>query len=112
MSVNPVTNISIPQNADFSKTFTSKESDGSATNLAGYSAAAKMRKHYGASDSTSFTVGITSSTGEVEISLTASQTASLNEGRHYYDVRLSSASNAVSRLIEGMAFVRAGITTT
>ncbi len=111
MSVNPVTNISIPQGADFSKTFISKESDGSATNLSGYSAAAKIKKHYGASDSTSFTVAITSSTGEVAISLTDTQTTSLDSGRYYYDVVLTSGSANKSRLVEGMAFVRAGITT-
>ena len=45
MAVNPVINISIPQGSDFSETFVSTESDGSASNLAGYSAAAKMKKH-------------------------------------------------------------------
>lgn len=111
MAVNPVTNISIPQGADFSKTFTSKESDGSASNLAGYSAAAKIKKHYDASTSTSFSISITASTGEVAISLTDTQTTDLDPGRYYYDVVLTSGSGSKSRLVEGMAFVRAGITT-
>ena len=45
MAVNPVINISIPQGVDFSETFVSTESDGSLTNLAGYSAAATLKKH-------------------------------------------------------------------
>ena len=45
MAVNPVINITIPQGSDFSETFVSTESNGSASNLAGYSGAAKMKKH-------------------------------------------------------------------
>jgi len=44
--------------------------------------------------------------------MTSGVTVGLKEGRHYYDVRLQSGSGAVSRLVEGMAFVTAGITTT
>lgn len=111
MAVNPVVNITIPQGSDFSETFVSTESDGSRTNLAGYSGTAKIKKHYGATSSTSFTVSITTAIGEVTISLPAATTVSLEPGRYYYDVRLQSASGKVSRLVEGMAFVRAGITT-
>ena len=111
MASTPVVNIVIPQGADFSELFTSTESDGSATNLTGYSAAAKIKKHPGASTSTSFSVSITASTGEVTISLTDTQTTSLNPGRYYYDVVLKSPSGSLSRLVEGMAFVNAGITT-
>jgi len=112
MAVNPVINISISQGADFSETFVSTENDGSASNLAGYTGSARMRKHPGASASTAFSVSITAATGEVSIAMTSGVTVGLKEGRHYYDVRLQSGSGAVSRLIEGMAFVTAGITTT
>jgi hypothetical protein len=111
MTVNPLINISIPQGSDFSETFFSTESDGSRSNLAGYTGTAKMKKHYDATSSTSFSVSITSSIGEVTISLPAATTVSLEPGRYYYDVRLTSGTGAVSRLVEGMAFVRAGITT-
>ena len=49
MAANPVINISIPQGADFSETFVSKESDGSVTNLTGYTGSAKLKKHPGTS---------------------------------------------------------------
>ena len=111
MAVNPVINISIPQGSDFSETFVSTESNGTTSNLAGYSGSAKMKKHPGATTSTSFTVNITAATGEVAIALTSGTTTSLEPGRYYYDVKLTSGSGAVSRLVEGMAFVRAGITT-
>lgn len=111
MAVNPVINISIPQGADFSETFVSTESDGSTSNLGGYTGTAKLKKHYSSTTSTSFSVSITSGIGEVTISLPATTTAGLEPGRYYYDVKLTSGTGAVSRLVEGMAFVRAGITT-
>jgi len=111
MASTPVVNIVIPQGTDFSELFTSTESDGSASNLTGYTGAAKIKKHPGASTSTSFSVSITALTGEVTISLTDTQTTDLEPGRYYYDVYLTSNVGLVSRMVEGMAFVTAGITT-
>jgi hypothetical protein len=106
-----VKNITIPQGSDFSKTFTSLESDGSVTNLTGYSAEAKLKKHSEALVSHSFTVGITSATGQVSIAMTSGVTTPLDSGRYYYDIRLTSSSEAKLRLAEGMALVTAGIST-
>jgi hypothetical protein len=112
MAANPVINIVIPQGADFRETFTSTESDGSASNLAGYTGTARIKKHFSSTSSTSFSVSITGSTGEVSIAMTSGVTVGLTPGRYQYDVRLESPSGAVSRLVEGMALVEAGITTT
>ena len=112
MAANPVINIVIPQGSDFTETFTSTESDGSASNLSGYTGTARMKKHFSSTSSTSFSVSITGSTGEVSIAMTSGVTVGLTPGRYQYDVRLESPSGAVSRLVEGMALVEAGITTT
>lgn len=111
MASNPVINITIPQGADFSETFVSTESNGSATNLTGYSGEAKLKKHAGVSTSTSFSVSITAATGEVAIALTSGKTTNIKPGRYFYDVRLTSSTGSVSRLVEGMAIVTAGIST-
>ena len=111
MAAVPTVNIVIPQGTTFSELFTSTESDGSATNLAGYTGVSKIRKYPGASDSTSFSVSITGSTGEVTISMASSITQTLKPGRYYYDVYLTSASDVVSRMVEGQAMVTAGIST-
>ena len=111
MAAVPTVNIVIPQGTTFSELFTSTESDGSATNLAGYTGVSKIRKYPGASDSTSFSVTITGSTGEVTISMASSITQTLKPGRYYYDVYLTSASDVVSRMVEGQALVTAGIST-
>ena len=111
MAVNPVFNITIPQGADFSETFVSTESDGSTSNLAGFTGSAKIKKHPAATTSKSFTVSIISATGEVSIAMTSGVSVGLNPGRYVYDVRLVSPSGSVSRMVEGMALVTAGITT-
>lgn len=111
MTVNPVTNIVIPQGFDFSEIFQSTESDGSASNLYDYSGSAKLKKHFSSASSTSFSVSITASTGEVAIAMTSGVTVGLTPGRYYYDIRLRSPSGAISKLVEGMALVEAGITT-
>jgi len=111
MASNPVINLSIPQGADFSETFVSTESDGSLSNLSGYTGAAKLKKHSASTTSTSFSVTITSGTGEVGIAMTSGVTVGLTPGRYYYDVKLSSPFGNVSRLVEGMAIVTAGVTT-
>ena len=111
MAVNPVINISIPQGSDFEETFQSTESNGSASNLVGYSGEAMMKKHSGATSSTSFSVTITGGTGEVSIAMTSGVTGGLSPGRYLYDVRLTSSTGAKSRLVEGMALVTAGIST-
>ena len=43
--VNPVINISIQQGSDFEETFQSTESNGSTSNLTGFTGEAKMKKH-------------------------------------------------------------------
>ena len=111
MAAVPSVNIIIPQGTDFSEVFTSTETDGSASNLSGYTGNSQIRKHPGASASESFSVSITGSTGEVAIAMTSGKTATLKPGRHYYDVYLTSSSGSVSRMVEGMAMVNAGITT-
>ena len=111
MAVNPVINISIPQGSDFEETFQSTESNGSASNLAGFSAEAKLKKHPTAATTASFSVSIVGATGEVSIAMTSGVTEGLSAGRYLYDVRLTSSTGAKSRLVEGMAMVTAGIST-
>tara|TARA_R100001509_G_C4820545_1_gene199647 strand:+ start:412 stop:747 length:336 start_codon:yes stop_codon:yes gene_type:complete len=111
MAATPAVNITIPQGADFSQVFTAKETDGSARDLTGYTGSAKIKKHPGATSSSDFTVGITSSSGQVSVAMTSGVTVGLDAGRYYYDVKIVSGIGTVSRLVEGMAFVTAGITT-
>ena len=109
----PVVNIVVPQGSDFTQTFTSKESNGTARNLSGYSVSAVLRKHDTATSSTAFSASVTSAaTGKVTITMSDTTSLNLTPGRYVYDVRLVSGIGTVSRLVEGMAMVTAGITST
>ena len=109
----PVVNIVVPQGSDFTQTFTSKESNGTARNLSGQSVSAVLRKHDTATSSTAFSASITSAAaGKVTITMSDTTSLNLTPGRYVYDVRLVSGIGTVSRLVEGMAMVTAGITTT
>lgn len=111
MAATPEVNITIAQGTTFSEVFTSTETDGSASNLQGYTGAAMIKKHPSATTSETFSVSITAGTGEVAIGLTAGATSRLKPGRQVYDVVLTSSSGVVSRLVSGSAIVTAGITT-
>ena len=111
MAATPSFNIVIPQAADFEQVFFQKNTDGSPIDLTGYTGESKIRKFPQSLTSESFTVGIVSTTGQVTIGMTAPVTALLKAGRHYYDIYLTSSSGVVSRMMEGMAMVTAGVTT-
>jgi hypothetical protein len=76
-----------------------------------YTAAAKLRKHYGSANSTSFTAALSNNgTGVLTLSLTAAQTANLQAGKYVYDVELADSSNNITRVFEGNVLVTPEIT--
>lgn len=108
-----VHNILINQGSDYSVTFTVEGSQtNAAKNLSGYSASAKLKKTYTSSTSTSFASTISSPTnGTITVSLGSSVTSGLKQGRYVYDVIITNPSET-TRVVEGTALVRAGVTTT
>ena len=98
-----VHNILINQGSDYSVTFTVEGSQtNAAKNLSGYSASAQLKKTYTSSTSTSFASTISSPTNG---------TSGLKQGRYVYDVIITNPSET-TRVVEGTALVRAGVTTT
>ena len=105
MSV-PVVNIVIEKGTDFEAIYNVTNSDNSVYSLTGQSATAKIRKHSAATTSKSFAVGITTSTGEVRISMASTITSQLTAGRNYYDVILTnSTSGKITKIFKGDALV-------
>lgn len=92
--------------------------DGSVKNLAGYSAAAKLKKTYtsDSSDTVTFSSIISDppTDGIVTCSLSNTQTDALKSGRYVYDVEISysdSDSNTViERILEGRVQVTPSVT--
>lgn len=103
-------NLVIDQGTTFTSNFLVNDDDGNAVDLSAYTARSQLRKHYTSSNSTSFTV-TANSTGYVTLALTANVTTSLSAGRYLYDVELiTPATNAVTRIIEGMITVTPEVT--
>jgi hypothetical protein len=108
-----VTNLVINSGADFTQSFTLEgSSDNSALNLTGYTANAQIRKWSGSSSSVSFGTTITSppTSGQIYLTLSAQNTASLKPGRYVYDILISDNYGVKTRVVEGMVLVREGVT--
>jgi hypothetical protein len=73
-----------------------------------------MRKWSGSSGVTTFTTSVVnSSSGQIRIGLSSVTTARLKPGRYVYDVLITTTSGVTtttSRVVEGMALVREGVT--
>ena len=101
-----VSNLYIDQGTTYSVTITVTNDAGTARNLTGYSARSQLRKSFYTTSNTAFTVSINNpSEGEIDLALTASQTANIKAGRYVYDVELVSNTNAVERIVEGIITV-------
>ena len=108
-----IANIFIDQGADFSVTVNVADVDGTTLDLAGYTAAAQMRKTYeSTSTSGTFTTAISNPTtdGQVTLSLTDTVTNALSPGRYVYDLNVTSSGGVTTRVVEGQAIVTPGVT--
>ena len=106
-----ISNIFIDQGATFTTTVTVSDANGDAVSLVGYSVAAQIRKSHLSSTSTAFTASISNaSAGEITISLTDSQTTSLESGRYVYDVLITASGGAKTRVVEGQVTVNPSVT--
>ena len=106
-----ISNIFIDQGATFTTTVTVSDANGDAVSLSGYSVAAQIRKSHLSSTSTAFTASISNaSAGEITISLTDSQTTSLEAGRYVYDVLITASGGTKTRVVEGQVTVNPSVT--
>lgn len=109
-----IKNLVIDQGTTFSLSITVADANGNALNLTGYTLRSQMRKSYGATSYTSFTVvSATPATGELTISLTDTQTSALKAGRYVYDVEIVSPvgdGSEVTRVLEGIITVTPEVT--
>ena len=102
-------NLTIYGGTDFTQTFNIKDTSSTAFNLTSYSAAGKLTKSLGVGATTggftAFTVGITSALdGTLQVSLTDTQTKTLDQGRYMYDVLVTVGSTTYP-LVNGNVYV-------
>ena len=109
-------NLRIDQGASFSSDITVTNTDGTAYDLTGHTASAKMAKGYSSTKTrTQFTTSIANDpkTGVIILSLTADQTNNLDApARYVYDVEITKTSDSsITRVIEGIITVSPSVTT-
>jgi hypothetical protein len=103
-------NIIVDQGTTFSTDIYLTDDNGNPVDLTGYTGASKMRKHYTSSNAQSFSVSLHPTDGYVTLSLSANVTDNLTPGRYVYDVEVTSSSNVVSRIVEGIVTVTPQVT--
>lgn len=103
--------LNIEQYATFSTTVNVEDSNGDAINLYGYSASSQIRKSYYSSTANNFTATVTGdANGEITLTMTAANTATINPGRYVYDLVITSPEGTKTRVVEGIVNVLAGVT--
>jgi hypothetical protein len=106
-----VSNLTVNSGADFNQIFTLENAANETLNLTGYGVTSEMRKHYSSSGVTTFTSSVADAgSGQIKIALTSTQTANLKAGRYVYDILITDTNNVTTRVVEGMALVREGVT--
>lgn len=108
-----VSNIVINAGTDFTQTFTLESSDSnSGLNLSYYTVRSQLRKHHSSTNYVNFNCNIVNPLeGSISIGLSTSITTSLKPGRYLYDIVITeTTSNIKTRVVEGMALVREGVT--
>jgi hypothetical protein len=105
-----VYNITIDKEADFSRSFVIKE-DAVVKDLTDHSFAAQVRTHHTDTSATSFTITITdAANGVINLAIADTVTADMEAGTSYWDLVMIDDNGLKSRLLEGKAFVKAGVT--
>ena len=104
-------NLTIYGGTDFTQTFNVKNTSNSAFNFTSYTGSGKLAKSLGIGASTgsdyytAFSVGITSALGgTLQVSLTDTQTKTLDQGRYMYDVLVTVGSTTYP-LVTGNVYV-------
>jgi hypothetical protein len=102
-------NFTIQQGETFSKDFILKNPDQSLVGISSYTSTGFLAKYAGDSTTYAFTVGITTSTSTIRISLASTITATLDAGRYYYNVFTVDGSSVKKKQREGNVLVNASV---
>ena len=103
-------NITINQNSDFVRSFQVKE-DNVILDITSYTFAGTLAENYNTNVSENFTTAVTDGpAGTFTVSLTDTQTASLDPGTWVYDILMTDTAGKRTRMLQGNAFVKQGVT--
>lgn len=106
-----ISNIFIDQGANYSNIITVSGTSGSPLDITGYTVASQMRKSYTSSTAYSLNAAIYNAvSGQVRLTLNATQSEAIPPGRYLYDLEITSAGGVRTRVVEGVATVTPQIT--
>jgi len=106
-------NISVDQGTTFSTQIDLTDENDDPIDLSAYTANGQIRRWYSSSDPSATFVantGTNTAAGILTLSLSANQTSNLEYGRYVYDVKLTDASNTITRIVEGIVTVTPRVT--
>jgi uncharacterized protein YbcV (DUF1398 family) len=108
----PYTELTINQGATFESDLDLVDDDGSAINVANYVFSGQIRKsYYSLNPTANLTLNIVNAaSGNVNIYLSAATTSNIKAGRYVYDVKMTDATNTVTRIVEGVITVTPQVT--
>ena len=103
-------NITINQHADFRRAFQVKEND-VVLDITGYSFSGRLKENYNHSGHTDFTTQIEdAAAGTFSVALTDGVTGAMDPGTWVYDIVMTTDAGVKTRLIQGNAFLKQGVT--
>jgi len=101
----------INQGSDWSVAMNFNNADGTPVNIANYVFFGSFKTSYYTSNTTgNFIIQITNATnGNTTVTLNAATTSNIRAGRYFYDLTMMDASNLTTRILEGILYMRPGI---
>lgn len=103
-------NITVNQNADFRRAFQIKE-DSVVVDVTNYVFSGRLKASFNDDGYVDFTCAIENATeGTFSINLTDTVSADMSPGTWVYDVMMTTDAGVKTRLIQGNAFVKQGVT--
>jgi hypothetical protein len=103
-------NIVIDQGTDYEVTINVKDANTTPIDLNGFTGQAQIRKYFTSTKKYDFSVTIAANTGEVTLAMSAANTAKISAGRYLYDCVLTSNTNVMSRVVEGIVTINPRVT--
>ena len=112
MAIAPGTyDITIQRCSDHKFNIVFKDSDGNAIDLAGWTVASQIWDEGRTTKAADFNVAYTNrSLGSIDLSVTDTQTVSMNNPEYYYDVLLTDTAGLKEYYLEGTIFMSQGYT--
>lgn len=103
-------NLNIDQGTDFSATIDLVDVNDNPYDLTGYSINGQIRKSYASTIAYDFTITHNGDLGKIFLTLSRTITGAMEPGRYLYDIEITSTTDKVTRVVEGIVTVTPGIT--